>query len=205
MTQRPTLVLLAALLSLPLFGVALDAAAEQGDATVLAEKLDLFAQRRRRRRQPQPEEPPPEEATATTDDAGAPVAETPPPAEGEAAATEQEPAHTTGVSLRRSNHMEFDARLVRGETAGSGAVILFERAARRLPPLTKQRTRFLAATLEPVLGDRPETPEEAPAPVAVDAGAPEPTEAVATEPATTEDAGTPRGRRRRGRLRERER
>jgi hypothetical protein len=54
-------------------------------------------------------------------------------------------------TAQRSNRMEFDARLVYGETAGSGAVILFERGQRQLPPLTKQRTKFLAATTEPVL------------------------------------------------------
>ena len=53
---------------------------------------------------------------------------------------------------RYSRRMEFDARLVYGETAGSGAVILFERGQRQLPPLTKQRTRFLSATIESVLG-----------------------------------------------------
>ncbi len=57
-------------------------------------------------------------------------------------------------ATQRSNRMEFDARLVYGETAGSGAVILFERGQRHLPPLTKQRTRFLTATTEPVLGKK---------------------------------------------------
>jgi hypothetical protein len=57
---------------------------------------------------------------------------------------------------RFSNRMEFDARLVYGETAGSGAVILFERGQRELPPLTEQRKRFLAATTEPVFGKKSE-------------------------------------------------
>jgi hypothetical protein len=60
----------------------------------------------------------------------------------------------SGSSLRRSSHMEFDARLVRGETAGSGAVILFDRGHRELPPLIKRRSRFLDDTIEPVLGRR---------------------------------------------------
>lgn len=59
---------------------------------------------------------------------------------------------TAGTGLRQSNRMEFDARVVRGETAGSGAVILFERGPRHLAPLTKKRTRFLDDTIEGVLG-----------------------------------------------------
>jgi hypothetical protein len=51
-----------------------------------------------------------------------------------------------------AHRMEFDARLVYGETAGSGAVILFDRGLRELPPLTEQRKRFLSATIEPVYG-----------------------------------------------------
>jgi hypothetical protein len=59
-----------------------------------------------------------------------------------------------GSGMRHSRHMEFDARLVRGETAGSGAVILFDRGARDLPRLTRRRREFLNATVEPVLGKR---------------------------------------------------
>ena len=58
----------------------------------------------------------------------------------------------TGGGLRQNTRMEFDARVVRGETAGSGAVILFERGPRHLAPLTKKRTRFLDETIEGVLG-----------------------------------------------------
>lgn len=59
-----------------------------------------------------------------------------------------------GGATQRSDRMEFDARLVYGETAGSGAVILFERGQRQLPPLTKQRTEFLSATTEPIFGEK---------------------------------------------------
>jgi hypothetical protein len=62
-----------------------------------------------------------------------------------------------GGATQRSNRMEFDARLVYGETAGSGAVILFERGQRHLPPLTKQRTEFLSATTEPIFGKKAES------------------------------------------------
>jgi len=56
-------------------------------------------------------------------------------------------------ALRRSNKMEFDARLIRGQTAGSGAVVLFDRGQRDLPALTKTRTRFLDATVREVYDD----------------------------------------------------
>jgi len=74
-------------------------------------------------------------------------------------ATAQQDEKTIDRALKqgmaqRSNRMEFDARLVYGETAGSGAVILFERGQRNLPPLTKQRTEFLAATTEPIFGKK---------------------------------------------------
>ncbi len=63
------------------------------------------------------------------------------------AAEEQE----TG-SLRRSDRMEFDARLVRGQKATSGAVYLFQRAPRPLPPLVVLRQSYLDRIVEPVLG-----------------------------------------------------
>ncbi|MBN1656633.1 MAG: hypothetical protein JXA30_22870 [Deltaproteobacteria bacterium] len=62
----------------------------------------------------------------------------------------------SGASALRSNRMEFDARLVYGETAGSGAVILFDRGQRDLPPLTRRRKRFLSATTESVFGSKDE-------------------------------------------------
>lgn len=60
---------------------------------------------------------------------------------------------TSSSGMRHSRHMEFDARLIKGETAGSGAVILFDRGTRHLPRLTQRRTEFLDATIKPVLGD----------------------------------------------------
>jgi len=54
--------------------------------------------------------------------------------------------------LQRSNRMELDARLVRGETARSGAVYLFQRAPRRLPPLVKLEQSYLDEIVVPVLG-----------------------------------------------------
>jgi hypothetical protein len=49
--------------------------------------------------------------------------------------------------------MEFDARLIQGETAKSGAVYIFERAPRKLPPLVKLKKSYLKKIVHPVLGD----------------------------------------------------
>lgn len=57
-----------------------------------------------------------------------------------------------GQSLQRSNEMQFDDRLIRGEKAGSGAVILFDRRARRLPRLTRDRKNFFEQTVRTVFG-----------------------------------------------------
>lgn len=65
-----------------------------------------------------------------------------------AAATDESGSRT----LRRSNRMDFDARLVRGETAGTGAVVLFSRGNRRLPNLLERRRGFLRPTVEEVMG-----------------------------------------------------
>jgi len=62
-------------------------------------------------------------------------------------------------TLQRSNRMELDARLVRGETARSGAVYLFQRAPRRLPPLVDLEQSYLDEIVVPVLGDTPVAPE----------------------------------------------
>ena len=51
--------------------------------------------------------------------------------------------------------MEFDARLIRGETPKAGAVYLFKRARRRLPLLVDQRRSYLDDMVEPVLGRSP--------------------------------------------------
>ncbi len=55
--------------------------------------------------------------------------------------------------MQRGNRMEFDGRLIRGETAGSGAVFLFQRVPRPLPSMVKTRTSYLSDTVQEVLGD----------------------------------------------------
>ena len=76
-------------------------------------------------------------------------------------------------SVRRSNRMEFDERLVKGQAASSGAVYLFKRVPRHLPGLVPMRRSYRARIVEPVLGERELKPavystevEEEPAPAA---------------------------------------
>jgi len=71
----------------------------------------------------------------------------------EAKAKDDAPAEPTPEpTLQRSNRMELDARLVRGESARSGAVYLFQRAPRRLPPLVDLHQSWLDEITVPVLG-----------------------------------------------------
>lgn len=55
------------------------------------------------------------------------------------------------ATMAPSNRMEFDERLVRGETA-AGAVVLFERKPRQLPALVPQRRSYRDRIVLPVLG-----------------------------------------------------
>ena len=79
----------------------------------------------------------------------------------EAEATPKSPKGegAAGPSLRRSNRMEFDARLVKGERA-AGAVYLFHRTPRPLPPLLHPKREVLNRIVWPVLR-RPADPEPA--------------------------------------------
>lgn len=73
--------------------------------------------------------------------------------EGEVDEEEEEEAEATTATLQRGNRMEFDGRLIRGETAGSGAVFLFERAPRPLPSMVSTRRTYLFETVGTVLGE----------------------------------------------------
>jgi hypothetical protein len=57
-------------------------------------------------------------------------------------------------SMRRSSRMEFDERLVKGQTAKSGAVYLFKRVPRKLPGLVPMRRSYRQRIVSPVLGER---------------------------------------------------
>ncbi len=128
MIRLPFLILALALPGLPAL------AAPPEAPTVVAQRGRTKA---RRKPKPKPAEPP---------------AEAPPAAPATPAA--EDPAAT---GLRRSNRVEFDARLVRGEKA-SGAVYLFHRAPRRLPALVKLEPDYLDPIVVPVLR-RPAQPE----------------------------------------------
>lgn len=54
--------------------------------------------------------------------------------------------------LQRSDQMEFDARLIRGERA-SGAVFLFQRTPRKLPSMVERRRSYLEGSVRSTLGD----------------------------------------------------
>ncbi|WP_133621826.1 hypothetical protein [Bradymonas sediminis] len=73
-------------------------------------------------------------------------------ADGDGEVAEGEADTSATPSLRRGNRMEFDARLIRGESAGSGAVFLFQRAQRPLPSMINKRNSFLRDTVDTLLG-----------------------------------------------------
>lgn len=54
-------------------------------------------------------------------------------------------------SVQRPNEMEFDARVVKGQRV-QGAVYLFQRAIRPLPPLLHYKRDYLGAIVSPVFG-----------------------------------------------------
>lgn len=56
------------------------------------------------------------------------------------------------TNLQRGGRMEFDARLIRGETAGAGAVFLFQRTPRALPSMIQRRSSYLGNTVHTLLG-----------------------------------------------------
>ena len=79
------------------------------------------------------------------------------PTSGTSAKSTQSAKEEGGKStLRRSSRMEFDGRLVKGERA-AGAVYLFQRAPRRLPPLLRLKRDQLDRIVLPVL-KRPADP-----------------------------------------------
>ena len=53
--------------------------------------------------------------------------------------------------VQRPDEMEFDARVIKGQRA-EGAVYLFQRAARPLPPLLSYKRDYLGAIVSPVFG-----------------------------------------------------
>jgi hypothetical protein len=85
--------------------------------------------------------PPPKERERVPD--AAPPVERPPPA---ASVKEKAQPSATGDdegrALQRGERVEFDARLVQGQTAKAGAVYLFARVGTNLRSMVKERTSF---------------------------------------------------------------
>jgi len=71
-----------------------------------------------------------------------------------AASADGQAAPGESTSLVRSNKMEFDERLVKGQAAKSGAVYLFKRVPRTLPELVAMRRSYRRRITEPLLGER---------------------------------------------------
>lgn len=77
-------------------------------------------------------------------------------------ATEASPAseETPSLAESQSRRLDFDARVIRGETAGRGAIVLFERGGRAFAPLARVRRKFLLPTILAVFGEEPARPAE---------------------------------------------
>lgn len=103
----------------------------QGEGIQIAQRKKRTRRKRKRKRKKKKEEEPKEEESSAA-----------------------QPVDNPGGdgALRRSNVMEFDARLVQGETPKAGAVYIFQRAPRRLPQLVRLRQSYLDQIVEPVLG-----------------------------------------------------
>lgn len=81
---------------------------------------------------PKPQPPPQPEKPVKS------IADTPP---AEAASAVTSPSDE-GRSLQRGERIEFDARLIQGQTAKAGAVYLFERVRTDLKSMVKERASF---------------------------------------------------------------
>jgi hypothetical protein len=66
---------------------------------------------------------------------------------------QEQSSEETDGSPERSDRMEFDARLIRGERT-SGAVFLFQRTPRELPSMVDRRKSYLQDSVRSVLGEK---------------------------------------------------
>lgn len=74
---------------------------------------------------------------------------------------ESEPAQVSEDqrSLQRGERIEFDARLIQGQTAKAGAVYLFERVSSNLRSMVKERLSFRDKIVHPVFPKLEESKE----------------------------------------------
>lgn len=77
------------------------------------------------------------------------------PAEGNGRTAGATSGGTAEGSMQRSDRLDFDERLIQGQTARSGAVYLFSRPPRDLPELVKLRKSFRAEISRTVVGREP--------------------------------------------------
>jgi hypothetical protein len=63
------------------------------------------------------------------------------------------PVDEAGKTLQRGERIEFDARLIQGQTAKAGAVYLFERVQTPLRSMVKERTSFRDKVVRKVFPD----------------------------------------------------
>lgn len=94
-------------------------------------KVRLARRRRRKRRRRRPKKKKAETEAQTTQEA---------PEGGASAGGASAPP--TGTALRRGARVEFDGRLVQGQTAKSGAIYLFARKRSELRSMVKERTSY---------------------------------------------------------------
>jgi len=68
------------------------------------------------------------------------------------------PTDDEGKALQRGERVEFDARLIQGQTAKAGAVYLFARVPTNLKSMVRERTSFrekIVRTVYPIEEDAP--------------------------------------------------
>ena len=80
-----------------------------------------------------------------------PLGESGPAAEG--GASPGLPVNEDTRLLQRGERMEFDARLIQGQTAKAGAVYLFERVSTNLRSMVRERTSFKDEMVRTVFPD----------------------------------------------------
>lgn len=81
--------------------------------------------------------PPKGEKAPDPEPEASPAASAPTPKGASGPATDEE-----GKTLQRGERVEFDARLIQGQSAKAGAVYLFARVATNLKSMVKERTSF---------------------------------------------------------------
>lgn len=110
--------------------------ASRGHPAVLLARRRRRRQYPRRRRRPKPKPRAPEPAPEPA------VADSPEPA--------QPQAGVDPGNLRRGGRVEFDGRLVQGQTAKSGAIYLFARKRSELRSMVQERTSYRKEVLRTV-------------------------------------------------------